>query len=87
MGKDTYQDVGALMQQNRGPWWIKVFKVIKISALSSDVDFFSRVYIETAQITCLITSCKKCNINDEGVSIGSADESINLDIIDQALWS
>lgn len=58
---------------------------MKISTPSSDVGFFSRIHLETAQITCLITGWKKCNINDKGVSIGSTDESINLGIIDQAL--
>lgn len=61
-------------------------QIIEISPLSSDVGFFPRV-LEAAQITCLITSWKKCSINDEGVSVGSADESINLGIIDQALRS
>lgn len=60
-------------------------KIIKISAFSLAVGFFSRVHLETAQITCLIMTWKKCNKNDEGVSIGSTVESINLGTIDQAL--
>jgi hypothetical protein len=73
------------MQQSGSNWWTKIFKIIKISSLLSDAGFFSRVDLETAQITCPITTWKKCNINDEGVSTVSTDESINFGIIDQAL--
>lgn len=41
--------------------------------------------LETAQTTCPITTQKKCNINGEGVSTGSADGPINFGIVDQGL--
>lgn len=41
--------------------------------------------LEIAQATCPITTWRKCNINGEGVSTGSADGPINFGIVDQGL--
>lgn len=83
MGGNPCQDGGAMMHQQY--LMNQSLGDNKISTLPSDVGFFSRVHLETAQITCPITTWRKCNINDEGVSMGSTDESINFGIIDQAL--